>query len=150
MVELFSYQLSSLDLLSLLITGLVIGAAKAGISASNFIAVPLLVIVFGGRDSTGVMLPILITADLFAVYYYSRHADWFHLGRLFPWAAIGVLLGTLLGDRIDDDSFRQVMGIIIFSSLALMIWQETRKAKFQPPKGLWIAYHGGKTTGHTQ
>ena len=149
MFELFSYQVTWFDLAILAFTAMAVGTAKAGISGSNIMAVPLLAIAFGGRDSTGVMLPILITADFLAVAYYSRHANWFHLARIFPWAAVGVLAGTLLGDWIDDESFRQVMGVIIFASLAIMIWQETRKGVFHPPTGLWFAILLGVMSGFT-
>ncbi len=149
MFEYFTYQLSPVDLVILATTALLVGSAKAGLSGSHIVAVPLLAIAFGGRDSTGVMLPILITADILAVAYYSRHANWFHLARIFPWAALGVLLGTLLGDWINDESFRQVMGVIIFLSLALMIWQELKKSAFAPPTGHWFAMLLGVTSGFT-
>jgi len=47
-------------------------------------AVPLLAIIFGGKMSAGLMLPMLIMADLFAVKYYHRHANWNYLIKLFP------------------------------------------------------------------
>src|SRR5687768_18133249 len=85
------------------------GMAKTGVHGAGMLAVPLLVFVFGGQASSGVMLPILILADVFGVWYYHRHAEWKYLRILFPWAAIGVLIGTFTGNYIDDDMFRFVM-----------------------------------------
>ncbi len=149
MIEVFSYQLNTPDLVFLLLSAALVGSAKAGISGANLMAVPLLAIAFGSFDSTGVMLPMLITADIFAVAYYRQHADWFHLTRIFPWAALGVLLGTLFGDLVNEDLFRQVMGGIIFASLALMVWRETSKTGFHPPRGLWIVILLGIGAGFT-
>lgn len=111
-------------------------------------AVPLLAIVFGGKNSSGVMLPILCMADVFAVTYYHRHANWHHLMRLFPWAAAGVVLGTFIGEQINDDSFRLIMAVIIFTSLVIMVWQEKSQNK-KIPTGIWFAALLGVLGGFT-
>ena len=113
------------------------------------IAVPLMAIAFGGKASTGLLLTILIFADLFAVKHYHRHADWQHLKRLFPLAFFGVILGTLFGQYIDDEMFRLAMAIIIFISLGIMIWQErTHEPSVPDSFGFIIAVGllGGFTT----
>jgi uncharacterized membrane protein YfcA len=51
-------------------------------------------IVFGGRLSVGATLPMLIFADIFAVTFYRRTADWSHLRRLAPWVLLGLTFGT--------------------------------------------------------
>lgn len=148
MLELFNYQLSITDLAMLLGAAFLVGTAKVGISGAGLMAVPLLALVFGGRDSTGVMLPILITADIFAVVYFHRHANWAHLLRLFPWTALGILAGTWFGDRIDDELFRSVMGFIILASLAIMVWRE-RSTDVSIPRGWWFAAVLGVLSGFT-
>ncbi len=37
---------------------------------------------FGGKVSTGIILPMLIAGDILAVAYYHRHADWPGIRRL--------------------------------------------------------------------
>lgn len=124
MIEIFTYSLTTIDLLMISTVALLIGMAKTGIAGTGMIAVPILAIVFGGKESTGIMLPLLITADIFAVWYYHKHANWQHLRRLLPFAVIGILIGTLVGEVINDAVFRQFMASIIVLSLWLMIWQE--------------------------
>ena len=75
------------------------------------LAVPLLANVFGGQLSSGIMLPMLVMADVMGVWYYHRHASWVHLRILFPWAALGVVLGTAVGKYSDDGIFRRIMEI---------------------------------------
>lgn len=111
-------------------------------------AVPLLAIAFGGKASAGIALPMLIMADLFAVAYYHRHANWGLLIKLFPWAAVGVVVGTSIGHIIDDQQFRTVMGVIIFASLGLMIWME-RGNKESVPNSLWFTATMGVLGGFT-
>jgi uncharacterized protein len=98
--------------------------AKTGVHGAGMLAVPLLVFVFGGQASSGVMLPILILADIFGVWYYHRHAEWKYLRILFPWAALGVVIGTFTGSYIDDDVFRFIMAFVIVTSIIIMIWLE--------------------------
>lgn len=148
MIELFGYTLSYSQLALLWTVALLIGMAKTGVHAAGMAAVPLLAIIFGGKVSSGLLLPILCFADLFAVRFYHRHAQWSHLIRLFPWAALGVLVGTFIGDRIDDNLFRLIMGIIIFSSLGIMLWQEKDKST-RIPQGFWFAMLLGVLGGFT-
>jgi len=148
LIELFSYQFTQAQLLFFLCVPLLIGMAKTGVSGVGMAAVPLLAIVFGGKGSSGVMLPILCMADIFAVIYYHRHANWSHLLRLFPWAALGVVIGTYVGEHIDDSIFRMIMAVIIFISLIIMIWREKSNSQ-KIPQGLWFAVLLGVLGGFT-
>lgn len=148
MIELFSYDLSYIDLAILIVVGVLIGMAKTGVQGINMVAVPLLAIVFGGRDSTGIMLPILIFADFFGVKYYHQHAEWHHLRRLLPLAFVGVIIATLIGNYINDDVFLKVMSVFVIASLVIMIWREYNKSVV--PTSIWfmvvIGIVGGVTT----
>lgn len=149
MLELFSYSLSYQTLALLFMVAFFIGMAKTGVHGASMFAVPLLAIIFGGKTSVGLMLPMLIMADLFAVKYYHRHANWHFLLKLFPSAAIGVLVGTWLGNVVDDQLFKTAMSVIVFASLGLMLWME-RANKESIPDYLWFAllmgFAGGVTT----
>lgn len=148
MIDLFSFHLTTAEVALFFITALLIGMAKTGVHGAGMAAVPLLAIVFGGKQSSGILLPILCIADIFAVIYYHRHTRWSHLLRLFPWAAIGILIGTYVGDIIDDQMFRLIMGVIIIGSLGIMLWQERSKNP-HIPKGLWFAALLGVLGGFT-
>lgn len=124
MIEFFSYSLSLSDLVALVAVAILIGMAKTGVSGAGMIAVPIMAIAFGGKASTGILLTILIFADLFAVWHYHRHANWSHLKRLLPFALVGVVIGTVIGGEIDEATFRLTMAVIIFISLGIMLWQE--------------------------
>ena len=137
MIELFSYSLSYNELLILILVAILIGMAKTGVGGAGMIAVPLLALMFGGKESTGLMLPILIFADLFGVYHYSRHASWQHLRQLLPYAMAGVVIGTVTGSAVDEELFKRLMALIIFASIAIMVWQETRKS-IEVPTSKWF------------
>ena len=148
MLELFGYSLSYTSLMLLFLVAFFIGMAKAGVHGISMFAVPLLAIMFGGKNSTGLMLPMLIMADFFAVKYYHRHANWGYLLKLFPSAAVGVLVGTWLGNVIDDNVFRSVMSAIIFTSLGIMLWMEKGNKELIPDY-VWFALLMGLLGGIT-
>lgn len=148
LITLFSYELTYLAFVSFLIVGVLVGMSKTGVHGMGMIAVPLLAATFGGKASSGLMLPLLIMADVFGVAYYHRHAEWKHLIRLFPWAILGVLLGTWTGNYIDDQLFRTIMGVIIFLSLGIMVWLE-RVNKNKIPDYWWFAMILGIAAGFT-
>lgn len=144
----FSYSLSPIDLVIVALVALFIGMAKTGVHGAGMMAVPMLAAVFGGQLSSGIMLPMLCLADIFGVWYYHRHASWPHLRKLFPWAAAGTILGTLVGSYIDDDVFRIVMACTIVASLVIMVWLE-RGHKEDVPDYFWFAAIMGIAGGFT-
>lgn len=74
---------------------LVIGIAKAGFGGGiGIIAVPLIANALPAERAIGVMLPILIFADLFSVYSHRRGVSWSHLRSLLMGAIVGIVLGT--------------------------------------------------------
>jgi hypothetical protein len=58
--------------------------AKAGLDGGALIAVPLLAALFGAKASSGLLLGVLITADLVAVVSYRKSASVAHLVRTLP------------------------------------------------------------------
>lgn len=134
----FSYDFTWLGFSFILFVGLLVGMAKTGVHGAGMIAVPLLAAVFGGQSSSGLLLPMLSIADIFAVVYYHRHASWKHLKILFPWAALGVIAGTVVGSFINDEVFKMIMAGIIVVSIAIMLWLE-RGHKKDVPDYVWFA-----------
>lgn len=144
-----SFNLSSSQWIVFFLCAVLIGMAKNGLSGLGLMVVPLLANIFGGKESVGILLPILIVADIFAVIYFSRHANWKHLLRLMPWAIGGIFLGAFLGNQIPDDQFKIVLSIIIVVGIGLMVWQDFRKEKMIIPDNWWFAAILGLTGGFT-
>jgi uncharacterized membrane protein YfcA len=149
LIEIFNYQLSNTDLGIVMSVALLIGMAKTGVFGAGMLAVPLLATVFGGQKSTGVLLPLLIMADIMAVIYYHRHASWRHLKILFPWAALGVIIGTLIGGYMNDAIFKIVMAIIIGISVFILIWLEKLGAADKVPHQKSFGIVSGVAGGFT-
>ncbi len=148
MITTFSFHLSYFHLIALGAVALFTGMAKTGVHGAGMMSVPMLAATFGGQLSSGIMLPMLCIADIFGVIYYHRHASWKHLKKLFPWAAIGVVMGTVIGEYVNDDLFKVIMAIIILFSVAIMIWLEQGHKK-DIPDYLWFSRVTGTAGGFT-
>lgn len=142
------YQLTWYQWSLACLAGMVLGISKAGIKGISIIVVTLLALIFGGKVSTGILLPMLTMGDIFAVWYYRRHAQWPYLQKLLPWMMIGVLLGVWIGKDLPEDLFRQGMAIIILGSVIMMYWWEQKKDK-QVPEHWWFAGTMGSAAGFT-
>jgi uncharacterized membrane protein YfcA len=139
-MDIFStHDLSLLSILILVLCGLLIGMSKAGVPGVSLIVVPALAFIFGAKQSTGVLLPMLIVGDFFGVAYYRRHADWKHLYKVFPWAIIGLLMALWIGNIVNNEQFKSLIAILVFLSIGLMIWQDNRKGKLIIPGKWWFA-----------
>ena len=109
---------------ALLIAGAVVaGFSKTGIPGSSILFVAIFPNLMPARQATGIVLPMLIFADLFAYTIYRKNLEWRRVGRLIPSALVGVLLGWWALGRINDKQTTQVVGLIIASMLALHVWR---------------------------
>ncbi len=144
----FLTDLTSESLTIVVCVALLLGMAKTGVHGAGMLSVPLLAIAFGGKASSGLMLPMLLVADIFGVWYYHRHASFRHLKILFPCAAVGIVAGSVAGNFISEEVFRIIMATTIFSSLIVMIWMETG-GKEKIPDNIFLGIGAGFLGGFT-
>jgi len=149
LISLFSYNFEIQDILILLLVGLLSGMSKTGVHGASMLSVPLLALIFGGRSSSGVMLPILLVADAIGVWYYHRHASVKHLKILVPWAILGIIAGTVIGKLIDDKTFRLIMAITVLGSIGIMFWLRKDEHKQEIPHNKLFAASMGILGGFT-
>lgn len=145
----FLTNLTGESLTIVVCVALLLGMAKTGVHGAGMLSVPLLAIAFGGKASSGLMLPMLLVADVFGVWYYHRHASFRHLKILFPWAAVGIIAGSVAGNFITEEVFRIIMAFTIFSSLIIMVWMETGGKEKIPDSiilGIVAGFLGGFTS----
>ena len=102
----------------------VIGMGKGGLKGLDMLSVTLMALSFGSKRSTGIVLPLLCVADLAAVYWYRRHAQWKHVRSLLPWMLLGVLAGLWAGMHMDEALFARSMAAIVATTILIVLWME--------------------------
>jgi uncharacterized membrane protein YfcA len=135
-----AYSVTSLILIAL--SAFIIGLSKAGLKGIDMLNVTIMTIVFGGKASTGIVLPLLCVADILAVKYYHRHAQWPHVIKLMPWMVIGILVGVFVGKDLNETIFRKVMATIIVLTVIIILVIEFRKTVVVPGNKLFTASMG--------
>jgi len=143
------FEQGSIDWLWVMICPILIGMAKVGLNTIGTPVVPILAGIFGGRPSTGILLPMLSIADVFAVKYYHRHAQWRYILRLLPWAVLGIALGIVVGGMVNDAHFRYILAAIILVSLIIMVIREFQNRTTRISERRWLSALIGLATGFT-
>ncbi|GAA5196174.1 sulfite exporter TauE/SafE family protein [Microbacterium jejuense] len=105
------------------VAAVVVGLSKTAVPGAGTIAVAIFAAVLPAKQSTGVLLLLLIVADVFAVTMYRRHADWKTLLRLAPAVVVGVLLGVVFLWFADDLWVKRTIGVILLAVIALTLWR---------------------------
>ena len=146
-MDIFSFYSIS-EWLLILLASFIIGLGKAGLKGVDMLSVTLMAFIFGSKSSTGIVLPLLCIADIAAVTYYNRHAQWKHFWKLTPWMVIGILMGVYLGKDMNEAVFRKIMAIIILVTIFIVVLMELRKSK-QVPQHPLFAITTGLAAGFT-
>jgi uncharacterized membrane protein YfcA len=105
--------------------------------------------IFGGKESTGILLPILLVGDVFAVAYYRQHAMWNAIKRLLLWAGIGLLIGAVVVNFVSDRQFKTIIGLSVLVCVGLMIFIEVKGDRFAVPEKAWFFAMAGILSGFT-
>ncbi len=112
----------------LAIVGLVTGISKFSIGGMGIIILPILTIAFPGPEAVAILVPMYIATDIMAVSSYRSHISWKTLLHIIPIAFVGIIVGTYLLTRLDNDSFTTMLGGLIISMLIVSIWLDISKS----------------------
>jgi uncharacterized membrane protein YfcA len=98
-----------------------VGIGKTGVPGLGIMPVPLMVLAVGdARLAAGWLLPMLCTADIFAVFYWRRHAAANRLFSLAPWVLAGMAMGAA-ALTMNERVLRPIVAGIVLLMLAAYI-----------------------------
>lgn len=130
-----------------------VGLSKTGVPGLMILAAPLLAGAMDAKMSVGVLLPMLLVGDAFAVAYYRRHTQWNRLLPLLPWTAAGIAAGFLVLRALDGGQLRPIIGWSVLAMVGVMAWRAAAEAKADGgegpaiPEGRWFAALCGIAAG---
>lgn len=136
--------------LSLVLVGLLIGLSKGGIAGPAAGGIVLFLMTMSKTvtvaEASGVTLPLLIFADVFALQAYWKKWDMRYLRLLLPAALIGIALGTLLLTSLPDDFLRKTLGLFALVVIGYKLASDALKTVEYVSKD-WHGYLAGWTAG---
>ncbi|RPJ33240.1 MAG: sulfite exporter TauE/SafE family protein [Planctomycetaceae bacterium] len=129
-----------------------VGVSKTGLPGLGILPIPLMAMVFSShtRESTGILLGILILGDLFAAAYYRQAAEWGHVIRLLPPAFAGIMAGWQAMRFVTNEMLQPIMGVIVLAMLGVNYWRTRLRGEDAPvPTQWWFAMALGFVAGVT-
>jgi uncharacterized membrane protein YfcA len=125
-----------------------VGISKAGLSGMSLVHVLIFAFLFGARDSTGVVLPMLLFGDVFAVRTFHQHARWDYVRRMLPPACIGVVAAAWFMRGLSEAVYKPIIGGIILALTVLQLARLYRPGWFgSVPHARWFAWTLGLLAG---
>ncbi|MBQ0757119.1 MAG: sulfite exporter TauE/SafE family protein [Amphritea sp.] len=130
----------------------VIGVLITGISKSGFaggigvITVPLLALQIGPLRAAALMLPLLIIMDILSVRAWWGKQVKALLWLLLPPAAVGIGIGYLLFDYLNDQILRMILG---WMSILFGLWGLLKGMKLGRFTSPWVGRVCGGVAGFT-
>lgn len=129
------------------------GFSKTAMPVAGVFAGPLLAAAIGATQGAGLMVPLLVLGDLFALAYYRQHADWALIRKLVPGVLAGFVITAVLFAVLSTQALGRIIGVLILVSVALEVWRRwtERHTDDVAPMSSWagIAFFGtlaGMTT----
>ena len=127
------------------------GLSKSGFGPFGLLSVIFMAEILPARESTGIVLPLLIFADFLAVCAFHEHASWSTLRALLPATLAGIVTGWWIMPRIPTEFFGHTLGWIIIALIFIILIQRTRPQLLtfithHPLLGFFCGWSAGITT----
>lgn len=98
---------------------------------------------FPAKQSVGALLLYLIVGDIIATIYYRKSADLTELKKLIPWVAIGIFIGLIILNTINDTTLKNTLGVLIILLVIGEIFRSQFKLNIIDMKGIpFIGVYG--------
>ena len=92
---------------------ILVGLAKGGfVGALAMLGVPLMTLVISPVQAAGILLPLLIAMDVFALWTYRGVYHALNLKILIPAAILGIFIGWLTAAYVSEAHVRLIVGIV--------------------------------------
>ena len=126
--------------------GFMIGFAKGGFNGLGALLTPILALVLPVASAVGVLLPMLMFGDVFAVYMYWKEWDLDLVRRMLPAGIVCALAGTILLSSMSPNGMRIILGIFVLGLVAYRFVSDRIQAIRYEPKP-WHAPAAGLLAG---
>jgi uncharacterized membrane protein YfcA len=100
------------------VLGFMIGLTKGGFGGLGALLTPILALVLPVASAVGVLLPMLMVGDAFALSMYWKEWDIDLVRRMLPAGIVGALAGTFLLSWLSPDGLRIVLGVFVLVLVA--------------------------------
>ena len=136
------------EIFLLALVGILVGFSKGGLGGPVPVAltVPMMTLIIEPQIAVALILPLLIFADVFALYFYWKQWDRDIIKLMLAPGLIGVLVGAIVLKDIDPISLKRIIGGLTLFALTFKIASDRLAAlSYEPRK--WHGYFAGWASG---
>ena len=121
----------------------IVGLSKSGLAASlGVVGTPLLSLVLAPREAAGLLLPLLLVMDVFAVWNYRREMNWRNLAIMLPGAIFGIGIGWAMSAVVSDAAVLLAIGLIAMLFILDAAFPIRKRIQGKPPSKPWGVFWG--------
>jgi len=126
------------------------GVSKGGLGGiMGSVIAPMLALVMPLNVAIGLLLPILIFADLFALAVYWRRWETRLMGVLLAGGVVGVTLGTVVLTNVSPIVVRKGLGVIVLIFVAYRLFEDRILSALDYRPRRWHGLLAGSAAGFT-
>jgi uncharacterized membrane protein YfcA len=130
------------------IVAFLIGLSKGGLGGTaGALAVPMMALVLPADEVIGLLLPILMLADIFAVSFHWGKWNAKLILLLLPGAIIGVTIGTLFITNAPTETLQTLLGVIVLIFALYKIFEKRILGLITYKSRNWHGIAAGTVTG---
>lgn len=107
----------------LLLAAFTVGVSKTGFGGIGLIAVFIMADLFGAKPSVGILLPMLIVADVSVYPLFRKYASWKPVWAMMPTVLVGLAIGYFLLRWIPESAARSLIGSIILLMVGIQLFR---------------------------
>nr|NIP92926.1 TSUP family transporter [Akkermansiaceae bacterium] len=124
------FELSAVEWTLAIAAALAVGISKTGFSGIGLIAVLLMADLFG-KPSVGILLPMLVLADISVYPLFRKFASWGPVWKLLPPTLLGCTAGYFILDWIPKEWARAAIGSIILFMVGMQLFRRFAQEWFE-------------------
>ncbi len=130
------------------LTAWMIGLSKGGLGGTlGALATPLMALVMPAHQVIGLLLPVLMLADAFAVALHWGHWERRLLVLLLPGSLVGVMVGTLFLSWVSPHVLKLTLGLITLIFAAYKLGESRIQQRLPYRSAAWHGYLAGGVAG---
>jgi uncharacterized protein len=132
-----------------IVASLLVGASKGGLPGVGVLGVPVLSQVVSPVVAAGLLLPILITSDVYGLWIYRKNYDLRNIKIIVGASIIGISIGWATAHITSDSLVKLIVGVIGISYFVEGLLKRNRVIEAKPadlPRGIFWGSIAGFTS----
>jgi uncharacterized protein len=95
-----------------ILAAFLLGIAKGGLGIAGSLVVPVIALVMSPIEGAGLLLPLFILSDIYAIWLFRGSFSAVNLRILIPAGIVGILAGFLLISKITGDTAKLIVACV--------------------------------------